>query len=175
MASISCSYGKGLSTALTVSASLASDTENPSFTRAAASFRFAGVIRLRAPIWSSLPQRPQLERSFFQPSYSAAVTTCVGAVWDDNVPAASPTINNTDRLSVRALMLPPRGSSRVRHRGTRSIVLHAYVLWERWRTSCPASRSRFCRIARSEAIVRASIRDLAVENIHRWRGPNEDV
>ena len=76
--------GKGLSTALTVSASLASDTENPPSRDAAASLRFAGVIRLRAPIWSSLPQRPQLERSFFQLSYSAAVTTRVGAVWDDS-------------------------------------------------------------------------------------------
>jgi len=63
-----------LSTAFSVSASAASDTETPSRTSAVASRRFAGVIRLRVPIWSSLPQRPQFESSVFQRSYWAAVT-----------------------------------------------------------------------------------------------------
>src|SRR5215510_6429929 len=70
------SYGLGLSTAFTVSASAASDTDTPSLTSAAACFRLAGVIRFGAPISSSLPQRPQLESSFFHFSYCSAVTAC---------------------------------------------------------------------------------------------------
>src|SRR5262249_55252254 len=45
-----------------------------SLTSAAACFRFAGVIKLRAPSWSSLPHRPQFDSSFFQRSTSALVT-----------------------------------------------------------------------------------------------------
>ena len=74
MPCMTTSYGVGLSTACTVSASAESDTDTPSFTSAAACLRFAGVIRLSAPISSSLPQRPQFERSFFQRAYSASVT-----------------------------------------------------------------------------------------------------
>ena len=50
IASIWRSYGCGLSTAFSVSTSRASETENPSFTSAAACRRFAGVIRFTAPI-----------------------------------------------------------------------------------------------------------------------------
>ena len=46
----------------------------PSFTRAAACFRLAGVMRLIAPSWSSLPQRPQLEISVIHRSRSSSVT-----------------------------------------------------------------------------------------------------
>src|SRR5215813_15149362 len=105
MASILTSYGFGLSTAWTVSASPARDTENPSFTRPAACFLFSGVIRLRAPISSSLPQRPQLERSFFQRSYSAVVTTWADGDWAANLAAGSPTISNANRLRANTLML----------------------------------------------------------------------
>src|SRR5262249_24369281 len=83
--------------------------ENPSFTSAAASLRFAAVTRLRAPISSSLPQRPQLVSSFFQPSYSASLTTR-GAVWDARCPAVSPKIATARRLCTTAFMLPPHGS-----------------------------------------------------------------
>src|SRR4051812_2513411 len=57
--------------ARSVLTSPASETLTPSFTRAAACLRLAGVIRLLAPTWSSLPQRPQFESSVFQPSYWA--------------------------------------------------------------------------------------------------------
>src|SRR5688572_18802594 len=53
--------GRGLSTACSISALRAIDTETPSLTELSASFRLAGVIRFTAPIWSSLPQRPQLD------------------------------------------------------------------------------------------------------------------
>src|SRR5579863_10339851 len=54
------------------------ETETPSLTSAAACLRLAGVIRLTAPIWSSLPQRPQFESSVIHWSTMAAVT-----VWLD--------------------------------------------------------------------------------------------
>src|SRR5579863_3006614 len=103
--SILTSYGLGLSTALTVSVSAARDTEKPSFTSAAACFLLAGVIRFRVPISSSLPQRPQLDRSFFQRSYCASVTTREVAVWDDSLPAGSATISNTNSLAAKVLMV----------------------------------------------------------------------
>jgi hypothetical protein len=40
-----------------------SETLLPLLTRRLAATRLAGVIRLMAPTWSSLPQRPQLRRS----------------------------------------------------------------------------------------------------------------
>ena len=47
---ITSSYGCGSSMLFTVSASRPIDTANPSLTRAAAAFRFAGVIRFTEPI-----------------------------------------------------------------------------------------------------------------------------
>jgi hypothetical protein len=76
MLCIVTSYGCGLSTACTVSASEASDTDTPSRTSAAACRRFSGVIRFNAPISSAAPQRPQFESSVFQRSYCSAVTLC---------------------------------------------------------------------------------------------------
>src|SRR6266705_6451301 len=78
-ASISCSYGCGLSIAFSVSASLASDTEKPSLTKEAACFRLAGVMKFNVPISSSLPQRPQLLRSFFHCSNCSLVTLWLAA------------------------------------------------------------------------------------------------
>src|SRR5712691_4339148 len=68
------SIGQGLSTSLVALASRASDTENPSLASASACLRLAGVIRFRVPSSSSLPQRPQLESSVCQRTYSACVT-----------------------------------------------------------------------------------------------------
>jgi hypothetical protein len=68
-----------LSIALSVSASPASDTEKPSLTRAAACLRLAGVIKFIVPISSSLPQRPQLLRSFFHCSNCSALTLWLAA------------------------------------------------------------------------------------------------
>src|SRR5438552_5737928 len=65
------SIGQGLSISLDALASRASDTENPSFTSAAACLRLAGVTRLSVPNSSSLPQRPQLESLVCQLWYSA--------------------------------------------------------------------------------------------------------
>src|SRR5688572_13129384 len=76
MPCIVTSYGFGLSTAFTVSASDDSETESPSLTRRAASLRLAGVMRFSVPISSAAPQRPQLEICFFHCSYWAAVTGC---------------------------------------------------------------------------------------------------
>src|SRR5215510_3190021 len=102
------SAGQGTSSAFWVAALEASETVTPSLTSATAARRLAGVIRLRAPISSSLPQRPQLERSFFQRSYSAVVTTCVEAgCCEDRLPADNPNSNNTSRLRVKALMVHP--------------------------------------------------------------------
>src|SRR5208283_521603 len=55
------------------SASSDADTEIPSFTSAAAALRFAGVIRLIVPAWSSWPHFPQLESSVIQRSTSSFV------------------------------------------------------------------------------------------------------
>src|SRR5688572_15153766 len=71
---ISCTNGRGLSSATSFSASCDSDTGTPSRTSRAAALRFSGVIRLTAPSWSSLPQRPQLDNSDIHLSNSALLT-----------------------------------------------------------------------------------------------------
>ena len=53
-----CATGSGLSADGTVSSGRAHDTDRPVRTVAAAAAVTAGVIRLRAPSWSSSPQRP---------------------------------------------------------------------------------------------------------------------
>src|SRR5262245_14939805 len=72
---IAHSAGHGTSGAFAVAAFDASETAKPSLTSAAAALRFAGVIRLSAPISSSLPQRPQLVSSVCHFSYWPAVTS----------------------------------------------------------------------------------------------------
>ena len=73
--------GEPLSTAFTESVSRDSETETPSVTSLAAALRLAGVMRLTVPNWSSLPQRPQFERSFIICSKSA-FEICAGVgVW----------------------------------------------------------------------------------------------
>src|SRR5579862_5083942 len=69
--------GESLSSALAESVLCAMETETPSLTSAAACLRLAGVMRLTAPIWSSFPQRPQLESSVIHWSTMAAVTVWV--------------------------------------------------------------------------------------------------
>src|SRR5262245_14831324 len=68
-----CLNGLGLYSDLSVSRSRARETDTPSLTSAAACLRFAGVIRFAAPIWSSLPQRPQLDSSLDQRAMSSLV------------------------------------------------------------------------------------------------------
>src|SRR6185436_11994440 len=78
------SLGHGTSISFFVAAFEARDTDTPSLTSAAACLRFAGVIRLRAPISSSFPQRPQFDRSVCQRSNSACVTSGRGVdPWDE--------------------------------------------------------------------------------------------
>src|SRR5256885_5419998 len=72
--SIAHSFGHGTSISFFVAAFDARDTETPSRTNAAAALRFAGVMRLRAPISSSFPHRPQFDSSVCQRSNSACVT-----------------------------------------------------------------------------------------------------
>src|SRR5262245_38049825 len=128
-----CSYGLGLSTAFSVSASPASETDSPSFTSAAARFRLAGVMGLSAPISSSFPQRPQFDRFVFHCSYCAMVTLwlepavrCAGA--GAPAPDARPDTATTIR-SESGFVIGPRKLSlcswRLRHgrrlaRGARS-------------------------------------------------------
>src|SRR5262245_26394098 len=81
-----------------VAAFEASDTAKPSFTRAAACFRFAGVIRLSAPISSFGPQRPQFESSFCQRSNSAWVTRGCDAAPDAGAPCERTTMPPIRRL-----------------------------------------------------------------------------
>src|ERR1700761_1082377 len=73
--------GGGLSTASLVSALRAMEKETPSLTVPIAALRLAGVIKLTAPIWSSAPQRPQLESCFCRRTKSAGVES-------DRVPSA---------------------------------------------------------------------------------------
>src|SRR5439155_1223593 len=93
--------------AFSVSGSLASETETPSLTSAAACFRFAGVMRFIVPISSSLPQRPQFDKSFFHCSYWAVVTlwsvdprVCESMVLDPTATIAGSTQNATVSLLV---------------------------------------------------------------------------
>src|SRR6185437_16700324 len=65
--------GAALSTASLVSALRAMEKDTPSFTVAIAALRLAGVIRFTAPIWSSAPQRPQLESCFCRRTKSAGL------------------------------------------------------------------------------------------------------
>src|SRR5262245_45716516 len=77
----------GTSMAFSVYAFADRDTGTPSFTRASAALRLAGVIRLSVPSSSAFPQRPQLDNSVCQASYCASLTR--GRV-DDRCEAASP-------------------------------------------------------------------------------------
>ena len=65
--------GAGLSTASLISALRAMEKETPSLTVPSAALRLAGVIRFTAPIWSSAPQRPQLESCFCSRTKSCGV------------------------------------------------------------------------------------------------------
>ena len=65
--------GVGLSASTSLSRVWAIDTDSPSLTSAAASRRLAGVIRLKVPISSVAPQRPQFEMSFIICTTSARV------------------------------------------------------------------------------------------------------
>src|ERR1043165_9009081 len=71
---IAHSAGHGTSMAFSIAVFVDKDTGTPSFTRANAAFRLAGVIRLSVPISSSLPQRPQLDNSFCQAANCASLT-----------------------------------------------------------------------------------------------------
>src|SRR4030095_16853575 len=71
---IAHSAGHGTSTSFSKNVFVDSDTGTPSFTRANAARRLAGVIRLSVPSSSSFPQRPQFDTSFSQPSYCVWLT-----------------------------------------------------------------------------------------------------
>src|SRR5206468_1061387 len=105
-----------------VSGSLASETETPSLTSAAACFRFAGVMRFIVPISSSLPQRPQFDRSFFHCSYWAVVTlwsvdprVCESMVLNPTATIAGSTQNAT----VSLLVIDPSSCGGLYGRGAR--------------------------------------------------------
>src|ERR1051326_2164358 len=72
--SIAHSAGQGTSTAFSNAVFVDNDTGTPSFTRANAALRLAGVIKLSVPISSSFPQRPQLDNSFCQAANGASLT-----------------------------------------------------------------------------------------------------
>ena len=75
-----CATGAGLSADETVSSGRAHDTERPARTVAAAAAVTAGVMRFRAPSWSSSPQRPQLERVWWKARTSAVSIGARGTV-----------------------------------------------------------------------------------------------
>src|SRR5258705_2241303 len=71
---IAHSAGHGTSMAFSKNVFVDKDTGTPSFTRANAALRLAGVIRLSVPISSSFPQRPQFDNCVCQASYCASLT-----------------------------------------------------------------------------------------------------
>src|SRR2546423_542369 len=112
---IAHSAGHGTSMAFSIAVFVDNDTGTPSFTRANAALRLAGVIRLSVPTSSSFPQRPQFDNSVCQRSYCASLTRGRdGDPWD----AASPTsatlaLREQTRIetaleNVSTLMMSPR-------------------------------------------------------------------
>src|SRR5882672_8973167 len=85
---IAHSAGHGTSMAFSKNVFVDSDTGTPSFTKANAALRLAGVIRLSVPSSSSFPQRPQFDNCVCQAWYCASLTRGRGGVpWE----SASPT------------------------------------------------------------------------------------
>src|SRR5260370_23074070 len=72
---IAHSAGHGTSMAFSKKVFVDKDTGTPSFTRANAALRLAGVIRLSVPSSSFFPQRPQFDNSVCQRSYCASLTS----------------------------------------------------------------------------------------------------
>src|SRR6202158_752105 len=111
--SIAQSTGVGMSAFFSVTVISERDTANPSFTSAAACLRFAGVMRLRVPISSFGPQRPQFESSVTQRAYCSFVTRG----WDasrepmpcDHAPAAliAPMTSRVPVPTISLLMIRP--------------------------------------------------------------------
>src|SRR6266852_2802516 len=85
---IAHSAGHGTSMAFSKNVFVDKDTGTPSFTKANAALRLAGVIRLSVPSSSSFPQRPQFDNSVCQRSYCVSLTRGRD---DDPWEAASPT------------------------------------------------------------------------------------
>src|ERR1051326_7098370 len=65
--------GAALCTASLISALRAMEKDAPSRTSLTAALRLSGVIRFTAPIWSSAPQRPQLDNCFCKRTKSSGV------------------------------------------------------------------------------------------------------
>src|SRR5206468_7886348 len=94
------------------------DTNIQAITNAAGRYRFAGVMKFIVPISSSLPQRPQLLRSFFHCSNCCGVTLrlpvrvlCgVPAVRVSTRTAATETIPTNMRFDILFLLPSGRGS-----------------------------------------------------------------
>src|SRR6266850_5333276 len=85
---IAHSAGQGTSMAFSKNVFVDSETGTPSFTKANAALRLAGVIRLSVPSSSSFPQRPQFDNCVCQAWYCASLTRRRdGVPWE----AASPT------------------------------------------------------------------------------------
>src|SRR6476661_5445063 len=105
--------GTGLSTASLISALRAIEKDTPSFTVPIAALRLAGVIKFTAPIWSSAPQRPQLESCFCRRTKSAGdesarVCALAPPVAARDAPAASWTIaHRRDGLLESAFPIVP--------------------------------------------------------------------
>src|SRR5918993_1538040 len=96
----------------------------PSVTSATAALRTAGVIRLKVPIWSSLPHRPQLEMFFIICTTSARVGFGGpgGAPWGcadidrgadtATISVAASAVPNQSELFMGDLLCPNRYKSR---------------------------------------------------------------
>jgi hypothetical protein len=113
--SIAHSAGHGTSTAFSKNVFVDKDTGTPSFTRANAALRLAGVIRLSVPISSSFPQRPQFDNSVCQRSNCASLTSgrdgdpCAAASAASAIAMPrEPTKIETALENVRTRMMPLR-------------------------------------------------------------------
>src|SRR5258705_7851357 len=87
---IAHSAGHGTSMAFSKNVFVDSETGTPSFTKANAALRLAGVIRLSVPSSSSFPQRPQFDNCVCQAWYCASLTRGRGVdPWEAASPASA--------------------------------------------------------------------------------------
>ena len=103
-----CSNGLAFRASCSVFRSRAMDTETPSSTSPAAARRVSSVIRLRVPISSSGPQRPQLEISSIHWSNSARLTD--SAPWPAAGRGRAAAATSSTRTSGTATVRTPPGA-----------------------------------------------------------------
>src|SRR5918999_585464 len=101
-----CWAGVGLLGAGVLGNSRLRETARPLRTNRAAASRFSGVMRLTAPIWSSLPQRPQLRSSLRYAKTSSFVGTRRSMYCPPYLDMYRSTIRNSADVDNRASRIP---------------------------------------------------------------------